>query len=47
MLKPIDAPGKQSWDSAVEAVHDALELEKTVNQVMECSSKNAGIWTMG
>ena len=34
VLKPIDAPAKQSWDSAVEAVQDAIELEKTVNQVL-------------
>ena len=34
VLKPIDAPAKQSWDSAVEAMQDAIELEKTVNQVM-------------
>ena len=34
VLKPIDAPAKQSWDSAVEAVQDAVELEKTVNQVL-------------
>ncbi len=33
VFKPIDAPSKQSWDSALEAVKDALELEKTVNQV--------------
>ena len=33
-MKPIDAPAKQSWDSAVEAVQDAIELEKTVNQVL-------------
>merc|ERR1712056_31551 len=32
VLKPIDAPAKQSWASAVEAVQDAIELEKTVNQ---------------
>ena len=28
VLKPIDAPAKQGWDSAVEAVQDAIELEK-------------------
>ena len=33
VFKPVDAPSKQRWDSALEAVKDALELEKTVNAV--------------
>jgi len=32
VLKDIKAPTKSSWASALEAMQDALELEKTVNQ---------------
>ena len=35
MLKTIEAPQKQGWDSAAEAVQDAIELEKAVNGVRE------------
>merc|ERR1712130_38612 len=31
ILKPIDAP-KQEWSSALEAIEDALALEKSVNE---------------
>ena len=34
MLKAIEAPVKQGWDSAAEAVQDAIELEKDVNKVI-------------
>ena len=33
VLKAIEAPLKQGWDSAAEAVQDAIELEKDVNKV--------------
>ena len=33
VLKDINAPDKQAWDSATEAVEDAIELEKAVNMV--------------
>merc|ERR1712066_457788 len=42
VLKPIDAPTKQSWDSAVEAMQDAIELEKTVNQSLLLLHAGAG-----
>ena len=34
MLKAIEAPVKQGWDSAAEAVQDAIDLEKDVNKVI-------------
>ena len=35
VLRAIDAPLKQAWDSAAEAVHEAMELERDVNKVRE------------
>ncbi|GFU06568.1 soma ferritin [Nephila pilipes] len=34
LLKDIKAPTKQKWASPLEAMNDALELEKTVNQAL-------------
>merc|ERR1712210_282101 len=39
VLKPIDAPAKQSWDSAVEAMQDAIEREKTVKELSDLLTK--------
>lgn len=33
ILTDIEAPEKQEWGSAYEAMHAALELEKKVNEV--------------
>lgn len=33
VFKSVEAPSKQRWDSALEAIRDSLELEKTVNAV--------------
>lgn len=33
ILTDVEAPEKQDWGTAVEAMHAALELEKRVNEV--------------
>ncbi|GIY03344.1 soma ferritin [Caerostris extrusa] len=42
LLRDIKAPTKSKWDSPLEAMQDALELEKTVNQSLLDLHKIAG-----